>query len=484
MKYRTKVLACFVGLAVTTNAVLLTVEYAQTSRQLRHQIESQVLSIASTAALLLDGDRLASLASPEDQQSETYRDLELHLRRMRDANRRPDVFVKYLYTLHRDRTHPGIIRFGVDAEEVGEDKSNLGDVYETPANFRFNQEGAIVFPEFSTDAWGTWVTAQAPIHDRAGNLVGLLGADVAATEVLRAQRRLLVSGLVSILAALVLAVIVASFLARRVSRPLAAVRDAVRAIAEGRLDTTVDLRATDEFGEVADAINDMAVGLLQRENLKGALARYVSAEVTQAVLEGGGVRLDGERRRVTVLFADLRGFTSMAEKAPPEEVVAMLNDFYAGMIEAVMAQHGLINKFLGDGLMAMFGAPRADEKQEEHAVAAAFAMQRAMAVLRERWRSSPGSHLGSEMEMGIGIHAGEAVVGNVGSDERTEYTAIGDTVNLASRLEAATKEMPDVEVLVSATVWRVVRYRFQFRPMGRVAIRGKDEPVEVYSPMA
>ncbi|MFG0317355.1 MAG: adenylate/guanylate cyclase domain-containing protein [Planctomycetota bacterium JB042] len=482
MRYRTKVLASFVGLALVSNALLLVVDYALSSRQLRHRIESQVLSIAAAGAVAVDGDLLATLGSAADQESETYRELERHLRAVRDANRRPDVHVKYVYTLHRDAADPTVVRFGVDAEEPGPDKSNLGDVYETPEAFVFNEDAPLVFPEFSTDKWGTWVTAQAPIRDREGRFVALLGVDVAATDVIAAERRLLISGLLSVLAALALAFLVASLLSRRVARPLAALRDAVHAIGEGRFDTTVETRGKDEFAEVGRAVNRMAVGLLQRENLKGALARYVSKDVTRDVLSGVEVRLKGERRRVTILFADLRGFTSLAEKAPPEDVVTMLNDFYARMIESVMAQQGLINKFLGDGLMAMFGAPRRDLRQETHAIRAAFSMQRAMADLRARWGEGGGGERAASMHMGIGIDAGEAVVGNVGSDERIEYTAIGDTVNTASRLEQETKHLDGVEVIVSRTVRDAAADRFRFRAVGSLAIRGKEESVEAFVP--
>ena len=481
MRFRTRVLCMVVGLAVASNAVLMGLMFAHASTQLRQQIESQVLSIAAVGALRVDGDRLATLKAPADQDSDTYRDLERALREVRDSNRRPDVHVKFVYTLHRDPLQPAVIRFGVDAEEPGEDKSNLGDIYETPPGFVFNSDAPFVFPEYETDAWGTWVTAQAPIRDRGGRVVGLLGVDVAAHDVIAAEERLLWSGGLSTLVALLLAMVGSAFLATRVSRPLRKLRRALLEIGRGRLDTEVEVESRDEFGEVASAINEMTVGLMQRENLKGALVRYVSAEVTQTVLDEGAIRLEGQRRNVTILFADLRGFTKLSDKARPEDVVAMLNDFYAGMIDAVMANHGFLNKFLGDGLMAMFGAPRADDQAEQHAVRAAFAMQRAIVRLREHWRSSPGWLAGVELHMGIGIHSGEAVVGNVGSSERMEYTAIGDTVNLASRLESATKELPGVELLVSEAVFCKVRDQFPFESKGSIVVRGKSDPVAVYS---
>ena len=186
--------------------------------------------------------------------------------------------------------------------------------------------------------------------------------------------------------------------------------------------------------------------------------------------------LKGERRRITVLFSDIRGFTTIAEVMRPEAVVRLLGEYFERMVEVVMRHQGTIDKFLGDGMMVIFGAPLDDAYQEEHAVAAAIEMQRELSTLSTKWQAEGRPTI----RMGIGINSGAAIVGNIGSDQRMEYTAIGDTVNLASRLESASKEL-NVEIVVSEQTYDAVRPLFRWKSVGEVTVRGRVEPVRAYS---
>ena len=215
-------------------------------------------------------------------------------------------------------------------------------------------------------------------------------------------------------------------------------------------------------------VNRLAEGLREREAVKRAFAGYVSKEVMESVMAAGGVaRLETNRRRVTVMFADIVNFSSLAERVAPEQVVSLLNDFFDAMIEAVMRHHGVPDKLLGDGLMAIFGAPGDDPFQEEHAVRAALDMQERVGALREKWEAEGFG----QINVGVGINSGTAVVGNIGSKQHMEYTAVGDTVNLAARLEAATREM-DVPILVSENTYVAVRPCVQMAERGRCRSKG------------
>lgn len=159
-----------------------------------------------------------------------------------------------------------------------------------------------------------------------------------------------------------------------------------------------------------------------------------------------------------------------------EAVVEMLREFFDRMVEVLMQHKGTIDKFLGDGMMAIFGALLYDPYQEEHAVLAAVKMQQELRTLCSQWETDGRR----PVKMGIGINSGPAIVGNIGSEERMEYTAIGDTVNLAARLESATKEL-GLEIVVSEQTYTAIRPLFQWKSAGTITVRGRSEPVRAYS---
>ncbi|HXJ42670.1 MAG TPA: adenylate/guanylate cyclase domain-containing protein, partial [Bryobacteraceae bacterium] len=212
-----------------------------------------------------------------------------------------------------------------------------------------------------------------------------------------------------------------------------------------------------------------------RDRVKTTFAHFVSQQVMDSVLKAGEVKLTGDRRRISVLFCDLRGFSTISENLPPESVVRLLNDYFETMVDVIFRNRGTLDKFIGDGIMVIFGAPEDDPYQEEHALRTAIEMQHALTDLAARWAQE-----GITVRMGIGINSGSAVVGNIGSSKRMDYTAIGDTVNLASRLESATKEL-GVGILVSEYTYTALRGTFKFRQMGSVTVKGRVEPVLTYT---
>lgn len=254
-------------------------------------------------------------------------------------------------------------------------------------------------------------------------------------------------------------------------------RDAVVAIGNGKLDTRLDTSTGDEFADVALAVNEMAAGLQQRDVFKGTLVRYMSGQLADKILSSGKMPdLKGERRKITVFFADVLGFTSLSEKLAPEDVFALLNDYFEKMIDEICKNHGMLNKFMGDGLMAVFGALDEDAYQEENAIKAALGMRNVLKGMRERFQAERQI----DLKIGIGINTGIALIGNIGSNQRMEFTAIGDTVNLGSRLESATKEL-GTDIIVSEYTYVAARTQFEFRPLGQISIRGRENPVTAYA---
>jgi len=179
-----------------------------------------------------------------------------------------------------------------------------------------------------------------------------------------------------------------------------------------------------------------------------------------------------------VLFADLRDFTRLAEGLDPRQVVVLLNRFHSAMVEVVFAHGGTLDKYLGDGLMVYFGAPVAQPDQAARAVRCALGMQQTLATLNRQG----GALAAPSLRMGIGVHTGLAVVGDIGAESRREFTVIGDAVNVAARLEQLTKQF-ELPVLVSASTVAAADGVMPFRLVDRVNLRGRTEAVEVYAPV-
>lgn len=275
---------------------------------------------------------------------------------------------------------------------------------------------------------------------------------------------------------LLLGVLGALMIARRIAQPLTDLSAAMGRLREGDFDVraTSLKQSNDEVGDLARSFDSMTAGLKERERLRGTLGRYVSDPVAERILsEESDLLLRGEVRHVAVLFLDVRGFTTMAERLKPSEVVALLNEYFDVVVDRVTANGGTVNKFIGDAAMCIWGAPSAVPEPEKAAVACALQIQDSVARLSaDRIRRGLTS-----VNFGIGINAGEAVAGNLGAARRLEYTVIGDAVNLAQRLESHAREG---EVLISAAVHEKLEGWVLAEPREPVKLKGKSQPVQLW----
>src|SRR5215813_669301 len=263
-------------------------------------------------------------------------------------------------------------------------------------------------------------------------------------------------------------------LATLLSRPIFKLVEGTRAIATGNFHVVLKVPSRDEIGVLTESFNQMARSLREKEMIKRAFTRYVAREVVEEILKDPeSMVLRGERREVTVLFCDVRGFTPLSERLSPEEFVLLLNDFYTLIIETTFKHDGILSFSTGDALMAIFGAPIAPHHHSARAVLTALAMREGIAGLNEK-RAREGKE---GVSIGIGVSAGEAVAGTVGTEERMEYTVIGDSVNLAARLESNAKPG---QILISQRTWDRVKGVVEVRPLGPIKVKGKEEQVEVY----
>lgn len=263
-----------------------------------------------------------------------------------------------------------------------------------------------------------------------------------------------------------------------ISRPLIAISRAAQCVQNGNLAVRVDVQSNDEVGLLAQAFNAMTAGLRERERERDIFGRVVSPEVRERLLNGE-LRLGGETLWVAVLFTDIRGFSTMAEQMHPEEVITFLNEYLTIMADAVRPWGGYINNFIGDAIVVVFGAPVDQIDKEWHAVAAALDMQDRLAELNQQ-RIARGA---LPIHNGIGISTGEAVAGQIGSLERLMYTVIGDTVNVAARLETLTKDYPEHPILINGDTARALEPRSDLilKNLGPMHVKGRTHTVDVYA---
>jgi adenylate cyclase len=231
-------------------------------------------------------------------------------------------------------------------------------------------------------------------------------------------------------------------------------------------------------GHLGSVTYQVLVEERERRWIKRAFQQYVPAEVVDEVAQHPeALAFGGERRAMTVLFSDIRGYTTFSERHPPEEVVAVLHEYLTEMVDAVFRNKGTLDKFIGDSVMALFGAPLADPEHALNACRAAIEMCEALERLNARWATGGRESL----EAGIGIASGEMVVGNLGSTQRFAYTVMGDQVNLAARLEGLNKEYPTSRhIIISDGVYAQVRDRVAAHPLGSVKVKGRLQSVEIY----
>lgn len=280
-------------------------------------------------------------------------------------------------------------------------------------------------------------------------------------------------GIVILLAfawAFVLSFWLTELLAGSVAVPIRHLQEGTERLRHGDLDTRVPVVSSDETADLARSFNRMVIGLQERERLGEAFGAFVDPELVERVLRDG-TDLAGEEVELSVLFMDIRGFTAFSERAEASDVVARLNDLYGRVVPVVLQHGGHANKFIGDGLLAVFGAPDRLVDHADRAVAAALDIAR---LVTDQYQG--------ELRVGIGVNSGPVVAGTIGGGGRVEFTVIGDTVNTAARVESATRQTGDDLLITEATRGALSGDFGQWDERPPVALKGKTEPVRLFAP--
>jgi class 3 adenylate cyclase len=308
--------------------------------------------------------------------------------------------------------------------------------------------------------WSGWRYAR-PTEDHGYGSLDNLGASAAAM------------GTALLLVITIGSIWLTTILAKRLSRPVLEIRKALRSIASGDYTVRMDVVRTDELGHLQRLLNSTAAELKKRESIRELLGKYVSRQVADRILDESTEAFAGTRREVTVLFADIRGFTGYAERHDPEQVTKTLNEYFEIMVDVIAVHEGVLDKYIGDGLMAVFGAPVSQPDHATRAVITALEMQAALLTLNLK-RAQRGEE---PVYIGIGVNSGMVISGNLGSVKRMEFTVIGDTVNLAARLESRAAQG---QILIGKATFEKVKDLVDCEALGAMQVKGKAEPVEVW----
>jgi adenylate cyclase len=260
--------------------------------------------------------------------------------------------------------------------------------------------------------------------------------------------------------------------------PIEALAELIGIVSKGNFDVKASDRIKsvfqDEVKDLAFAFDNMTEGLKERDKVKNLFSKFHGSSVTDDLMNQE-VGLGGQKKDVVVFFSDIRGFTAFSEKRSPEEVVEMLNEYFEVMVGIINKRGGVVDKFIGDAIMAVWGAPKGTDKDAYNATMACIEMRQALVVLNDKRKERDQPPLA----MGIGLHAGSVISGTIGSTERMEYTVIGNTVNTGSRIEASTKAFGS-DLLISEEVVKQIGDAFIVELAGSAEVKGRSEPLKMF----
>jgi adenylate cyclase len=304
-----------------------------------------------------------------------------------------------------------------------------------------------------------------------GAVISVLPEEKVFEEVYNIQRR----NIYILSIGLFLSLIITFLFAKTISLPIISLLAATVKISKGDFKVDIKAKTRDEIGVLTDHFITMSQGLEERERVKDAFGRFVNPTVVEMILSKE-LKLGGDNKLCAIFFSDIRGFTSISEKLSPEEVVEFLNEYMTLMVNCIDLTYGIVDKFIGDAIMATSGAVETLGNPAENAINAAIMMRDSLI----RFNRNRGSEKKPIIKIGSGMNFGPVIAGQIGSENRLEYTVIGDAVNLASRIEALNKPF-GTDILISADMYEQVKDIFLVEKMKQITVKGKEEPQTIYA---
>jgi len=409
----------------------------------------------------IDGDVHSKIRNSDDENSEEYKSIFQQLDKIRRIN--PDI--KNVYTIRQNASSSAV--FIVDADPKIKERARIGHrvIQLTPAireAFAFRNR-IVVENTFFSDEWGTFVSGFAPFYNAAGTFEGLLGIDVMAETVKLHQINNIAHIIMTSLVVGIVALILSLILSREISNPVSAVTNDMRQIQDFNLETELAPGSIiREIRTMTDALENMKKGLR-------SFKKYVPTElVSDLIILKKEASLEVEKRLITILFSDIEGFTTISEKISPEDLAESIGMYFGAMTGEIMNTGGIVDKYIGDAIMALWGTPRQLPDHPIAACKAALACRRREMEINEILNKKGLPPFFTR----FGINTGEALVGNIGFDKRISYTAIGDNVNLAARLEGVNK-LYNTGILINESTNDLVKDQMLTRFIDTVIVKGK-----------
>lgn len=444
------------------------VTYGKARQLTRNEIRARLVSAAATAALVIDADSHTKIPAENKGAGLEFEKLRATLKKLRGSI----ANARYVYTLRIQADNKiQVIADSNTTENLN--RLNNGNTKATQSMLAAFQRGngPEAEPEFFTDDWGQWLSGYAPILRADGSVEAILGIDLAAAQVWELEKRYLAVGVASSFVVLLFLLPILIFATSFLTRPLSWVTDELDRFKVLDVNTkTRRLRSLiSEVSRLNNTLESTRVGL-------NSFRKYIPSElVTEVLSHQLEAIVEVKRKELTVLFTDFEGFTQMSEGMEPSELVELLNVYFEAIGLAVSEFNGTLDKFIGDAVMAFWNAPNDIPNHAEQACRAAhMIVKRIAAINAERVRNGKVG-----LNIRVGVHTGIAMVGNIGHEKRLNYTAMGDNVNMASRLEALNKEF-GTNLLVSGDTAQRLGSGFNLRHVGDVVLKGKSENTAVF----
>lgn len=477
MTIRSKVFISIFCIAFLASGATGSYFYFQAKEGLYQSIQEQLEASAANIADIIDGDALKTITATQDKDLKAYRQIQKILSSVTQSTS------EYLYA-YTMRLKNEQVEFIVDTPasdddgdgQISEDElpAPVGTVYNNPPQSMLrgfvqvsSDQGPFV------DQWGQTMSGYAPVLDSQGESVGLLGIDMDVSRINRKLEVISRGGMISLGIAVSLAIVLGVYFSRQTLVPVRQLQAAMSRVQDGDYTHTLETDRRDEFGQLARHFNSMVSELRQKSWLEKSMGKVVNKNVIQHLLKND-LHLGGEVLQATVLFCDLRGFTALSEKLPPKLLVGLLNDYLTAMVRIVEKNGGIVDKFIGDSIMAVFGYPQPLENEQGLALSAA----EEMITSCDQLNVSMGLSEDIVLVNSVGLHTGTLMAGNIGSPERMEFTVMGDAVNVASRLETLTRKFKTRLAASEAVVEQLESNPLQ--TVGNQHLSGRHQGINVY----